>query len=179
MNEIFGEENFRNEIVVKRGSPKAGLFLQFENLKSIGVMYDNVYWFSRDINNVVGKFLKSLSKKRQGYWTSFKKIYDRPTMRYEILGINLTEGQWMWSKDRAYEAVENYGKYLEITKQTGESLEEYWERTGRKLEFVKKQIIPFNIGYHQKKKLYLIIIGLIFQVIHPGGALKPKTPKFS
>ena len=38
MNEIFGEENFRNEIVVKRGSPKAGLFLQFENLKSIGVI---------------------------------------------------------------------------------------------------------------------------------------------
>jgi len=27
--------------------------------------------------------------------------------------------------------VENYLKYLEISKETGESLEEYWERTGR------------------------------------------------
>jgi len=30
MNEIFGKENFRNEIVVKRGAPKAAMFEQFE-----------------------------------------------------------------------------------------------------------------------------------------------------
>jgi adenine specific DNA methylase Mod len=29
MNEIFGKENFRNEIIVKRGAPKAGLLSQF------------------------------------------------------------------------------------------------------------------------------------------------------
>jgi adenine-specific DNA-methyltransferase len=139
MDDIFGEENFRNEIVVKRGAPKAGLFLQFENLKSIGVMYDNLYWFSKNVNKVYGKFIESLSEMRKGYWTSFKKIYDRPTMRYEILGINLTEGQWMWNKERAYKAVENYRKYLEIAKETGETIEEYWIRTGRKLEFIKRE----------------------------------------
>jgi len=139
MNEIFGEENFRNEIIVKRGAPKAGLFLQFETLKSIGVMYDNLYWFSKNVEKVYGKFIQKLSEARRGYWTSFKKIYDRPTMRYEILGINLTEGQWMWNKERAYKAVENYQKYLEIAKKTGETLEEYWERTGRKLDFIRRQ----------------------------------------
>ncbi len=139
MNEIFGEENFRNEIIVKRGAPKAGLFLQFENLKSIGVMYDNLYWFSKDLNKVYGRFIETLAEMRKGYWTSFKKIYDRPTMRYEILGINLTEGQWMWNKERAYKAVENYRKYLEIAKETGETLEEYWSRTGRKLEFIRRE----------------------------------------
>jgi adenine specific DNA methylase Mod len=139
MNEIFGEENFRNEIIVKRGAPKAGLFLQFENLKSIGVMYDNLYWFSKDLNKVYGRFIEPLAEMRKGYWTSFKKIYDRPTMRYEILGINLTEGQWMWNKERAYKAVENYRKYLEIAKETGETLEEYWSRTGRKLEFIRRE----------------------------------------
>ncbi|MEO2068857.1 MAG: site-specific DNA-methyltransferase [Desulfurobacteriaceae bacterium] len=138
LNEIFGKENFRNEIVVRRGSPKAGLFQQFNNLKSIGVMYDNLYWYSKNQEKVYGNFITPLSEKRQGYWTSFKKIYDRPTMRYEILGINLTKGQWMWSKERAYRAVENYKKYLEVAKKTGETLEEYWNRTGRKLEFVRR-----------------------------------------
>jgi len=139
MNEIFGEENFRNEIVVKRGAPKAGLFLQFENLKSIGVTYDNIYWFSIDPERVYGKFIKSLQEKRKSYWTSFKKIYDRPTMQYELLGVKITEGQWMWKKERAVKADENYKKYLEIAEKTGETLEEYWERTGRKLEFIRRQ----------------------------------------
>jgi adenine-specific DNA-methyltransferase len=138
MSKIFGEYNFRNEIIVKRGSPKAGLFQQFENLKSIGVIYDNLYWYSKNSDKVLGKFSKSLSDKKGGYWTSFKKVYDRPTMRYEILGVNLTEGQWMWNKERAYKAVESYQRYLEIAKETGESLEEYWMRTGKRLDFIRR-----------------------------------------
>ncbi|MBC7092082.1 MAG: site-specific DNA-methyltransferase, partial [Nitrososphaeria archaeon] len=138
MNEIFGEENFRNEIVVKRGAPKAGLFLQFENLKSIGVMYDNLYWYSKIKEKVLGKFIATLPEERKGYWTSFKKIYDRPTMRYELLGISLEKGQWMWSKERALKAVENYRNYLDISKQTRETIEEYSKRTGI-TEFVRRK----------------------------------------
>jgi len=95
MNEIFGEENFRNEIVVKRGSPKAGLFEQFGELKTIGVMYDNLYLYSKVAETGWKGFVKALGEERQGYWTSFKKIYDRPTMRYEIEGITLEKGQWI------------------------------------------------------------------------------------
>jgi len=155
MNEIFGEENFRNEIVVKRGAPKAGLFLQFENLKSIGVMYDNLYWYSKNVSRVYGRFTQTLSDERKGYWTSFKKIYDRPTMRYEILGINLTEGQWMWNKERAYKAVENYKKFLEESKKTGESLEEYWNRAGRKLEFVRRHNDSIQYWVPPKEEILL------------------------
>lgn len=137
LNEIFGEENFRNEIIVKRGSPKAGLFLQFGELKSIGVMYDNLYWYSKNPDTGYIGFIKKLPENSKGYWTSFKKIYDRPKMRYELLGIALEKGQWMWSKERALKAVENYQKYLEESKKTGETLEEYSRRTGIK-EFVRR-----------------------------------------
>jgi len=137
MNDIFGEENFRNEIVVKRGSPKAGLFLQFEKLKSIGVMYDNLYWFSKEPHTGYSGFMKKLLKNHEGYWAGFKKIYDRPTMRYEILGIDLDKGQWMWSKEKAFKAVENYKTYLQESKTTEETLEQYSERIGVK-EFVRR-----------------------------------------
>ena len=155
MDEIFGRENFRNEIVVKRGAPKAGLFLQFENLKSIGVMYDNLYWFSKHVDRVIGMFIQALPETRKGYWTSFKKIYDRPTLRYEILGINLTKGQWMWNKERTYQAVENYQKYLEISPKTGETLEEYWERTGRKLDFVRRHMDTIQYWVPRKEETLL------------------------
>ena len=137
MNEVFGEGNFRNEILVKRGSPKAGLFEQFEEMKTMGVMYDNLYFYSKATEAGWRGFIKTLDEKRHGYWTSFKKIYDRPTMRYEIEGISLEKGQWMWNKERTYKAIDNYKKYLEISKNTGESLEDYWKRTGIS-EFVRK-----------------------------------------
>ena len=138
MNEIYGEDNFRNEIIIKRGSPKAGLFEQFGELKTIGVMYDNLYLYSK-IPEVGWKgFIKILERKRSGYWTSLKKIYDRPTMRYEIEGITLEKGQWMWSKEKAFQAIENYKKYLENAKESGESLEDYSKRTGI-TEFVRRQ----------------------------------------
>jgi len=58
-------------------------------------------------------------KKEKGFWADFQKgeFYNRPTtMRYDILGISIDKGQWKWSKERALKAVENYQKYLEISK---------------------------------------------------------------
>lgn len=155
MDEVFGEENFRNEIIVKRGAPKAGLFLQFGSLKSIGIMYDNLYWFSKRTETSYGGFLKRVTENQsQGYWTSFKKIYDRPKMRYELLGITLEKGQWMWNKERAYRAVENYLKYLEESKITGETLEEYWIRTGVE-EFVRRHNDTIQYWVNPKKVVLL------------------------
>ena len=140
LDDRFGEENFRNEIVVRRGSPKAGLFSQFGQQKSIGVAYDTVYWFSKDSESGFPGFMGNPTKKQKtGYWTSFKKIYDRPSMRYELLGVPLEKGQWMWGKEKAMEAVKNYEQYLEETKTTGEILDKYWVRTGKKLSFVRRR----------------------------------------
>jgi adenine-specific DNA-methyltransferase len=154
LDEIFGKENFRNEIVVKRGSPKAGLFEQFGELKTIGVMYDNLYLYSKTTEAGWKGFIKILGEKKEGYWASFKKIYDRPTMRYEIEGINLETGQWMWSKERAYRAVENYKKYLELSKESGESLEDYWRRTGIS-EFVRRHNNTIQYWVNPKEEVLL------------------------
>ncbi len=143
MNEIFGEENFRNEIVVKRGAPKAGLISQFENFKAMANAYDNLYWFSKKEDASFKGFYKEAPEKKKlyGFWADFQKgeAYDRPTMRYEILGISIDKGQWKWSKERAMKAVENYKRYLEESKETGETLEEFWIRTGKQLEFIKRE----------------------------------------
>ncbi len=141
MDDVFGKENFRNEIIASRGAPKAGLFTQFEGIKSLAVSYDNFYWYSKNENLRYNPFTKeaTLEQKTKGKWTAFDKgeAYDRPTMRYEILGVNIDKGQWKWSKERAYKAVSNYQEYLEkyVNKMT---LEEYWDKTGRQLEFIRK-----------------------------------------
>ena len=140
MDGIYGKDNFRNEIILNRGAAKAGLFSQFDEIKSIAVSYDNLYWYSKNEIVRFKQFLKEATKdqKEKGKWTGFDKgeAYNRPTMRYEILGVNLKVGQWKWEKNRAYRAVENYEEYLKNYNSL--SLEEYWLKTGKKLEFIRK-----------------------------------------
>jgi len=108
MNEIFGKENFRNEIVVKRGAPKAAMFEQFEGVKSIGVMYDNLFWYSND-SGTRYKGFKVTAEKRGGYWSSFydmKPSGERPTMRYELFSLLPPKNYyWKWGRERGLEAV--------------------------------------------------------------------------
>jgi adenine-specific DNA-methyltransferase len=58
-------------------------------------------------------------------------------MRYDILGYTPESGQWKWKKETAYEAIENYQKYLNqfLDQMT---LEEYWEKTGKTLKFIRR-----------------------------------------
>ena len=144
MNEIFGEENFRNEITVGRtktapyigtAPEKAGV-----SFKSLMVVYDNIYLYSKT-DNFFNKFSEGIiEEKREAYWKDFKTFFDRDYNRYELLGIVPEKGcSWMWRKDVAEEAVKNYEKYLEEYKKTGISLEDYWEKTGKKLNFIKKE----------------------------------------
>ena len=56
-------------------------------------------------------------------------------MRYPLLGVTPTSGQWVWSQERAEKAVANYERYLQ--ENGGRTLAEYWRDTGCKLEFIR------------------------------------------
>lgn len=156
MDEVFGKNNFRNEIIVNRGAPKAGFFKQFEKIKSMAVSYDVLFWYSKNIETTFNKFLvEAKEHQRTGKWAGFYKGYDRPTMRYEILGTKIDRGQWKWSKERALSAVENYKRYLEESKKTGENLDSFWGKNGRKLEFIRKH--GNSIQYWVSPREYVLI----------------------
>lgn len=142
MNETYGKNNYRNEIILRRAEETKGdLNKQFETIKSITVNYDNLYWYSKQPSARFSRIIKPISQdKSDAHWHSFWKAMDRPTMRYCLLGIDLTDhyGQWMWEKNRAQNAVDNYIKFTQEFEPKGISLEEYWESTGKKLEFVKR-----------------------------------------
>ncbi|EKJ86151.1 DNA methylase family protein [Leptospira meyeri serovar Hardjo str. Went 5] len=159
MNEFFGKNNYRNEIIVRRAEESKGdLNKQFAGVKSITVNYDNIYWYSMSSSTRFGRFLKpTIGKQSESHWHSFWKAEDRPNMRYEILGIDLNNhyGQWMWERVRAYRAIENYKVYKEVSEANQMTLEEYWvnnskayeEKNKVKLEFVER----FGNGYSSIK----------------------------
>lgn len=140
LEQLMGSNNYRNEIILRRAEESKGdLNKQFGNIKSITVNYDNLYWFSHLPSSRFNKILKPISsEKGKAHWHSFWKAEDRPNMRYEILGIDLNThyGQWMWERNRAQRAVDNYIEYT--TNHSHKTLEEYWNETGRCLEFIKR-----------------------------------------
>lgn len=153
MDEIFGIDNFRNEIIVKRGRKK-GLMYQFEKVDRMHASNDTIFWYTK---SSVSKFKHPLSETEsvEAKWMGFWSNVDRPTMRYDLFGTTPNRGQWKWKKERAMKAIENYRRFEddfknnlsreEFEKLTKDDLEfmknksllEYWRSNGQRLEFIR------------------------------------------
>ncbi len=109
MDEVFLPDNYRNTILLR--NINKNLQIQFKGFSKMNRYGDFVLWYSKDPN---AKF-KPPTKEffRKGYWHVFSQPADRPTLRYDLLGVKISTGQWMWKKERAYKAVSNYKEYLD------------------------------------------------------------------
>ncbi|MDK8478428.1 site-specific DNA-methyltransferase [Corynebacterium pseudodiphtheriticum] len=129
LDEIFGEINYRNTLVVRRRVKSLNSQFTQKGLNSFNVGTESVLIYSRSKQAVLAPL--RVSKKNapnKGRWDVFWSGADRPTMRYELLGFTPTSGQWRNSKAVALTAVKNYETFLR--NHTSESLEEYSARTG-------------------------------------------------
>jgi adenine-specific DNA-methyltransferase len=135
LDEIFEPNNFRNEILVRRTAKHT--VHQFDMLSSLQVANDVILVYSKNLNKKFKPPLREASEKQKmGSWHMLFNRANRPTMRYSLLGKVINHGQWMWEKERAYNAVKNYKEYVKnyASKMT---LKEFWESRGRVLEFVR------------------------------------------
>ena len=136
LDEIFGIENFRNEIVIHRPITK-NLQRQFKVITALPQGHDVLLWYStQPVTRVSNLLVPYETSSPEGYWHRFWSGADRPSMRYELLSETPAHGQWKWEKGRALRAVENYKRFC--TEGDGRSLVEYWRDTGKELEFIRK-----------------------------------------
>lgn len=136
LDELFGVANFRNSLVIKRVYKNLGR--QFERVQALPLAHDVCLLYSR--NPATRWPLPELPKPDgprhpEGYWKDFWSTADRPTMRYELLGVQPLRGQWKWCRERAEQAVQNHRRYL--AEANGEPLVAWWRRHGARLEFIR------------------------------------------
>ena len=145
LDEIFGKDNFRNEIIVRRTAKHTAF--QFDKLTSLQVANDVIFVYAKsDITKFNAPMKEATERQKKGSWHMLYNRANRPTMRYPLLGKVINNGQWMWRKERAFVAVENYKEYFQ--KHSSKiSLKEYWEKTGKKLEFVRANTRTGNPEY--------------------------------
>lgn len=125
-DEIMGEENFRNNISVRRRVKSLNVQFAEMGLRSYNVGFEYVLVYAKS-NETLFNPLERVkdANSEKGRWNVFWSNADRPSMRYDILGFTPKTGQWRWTSDKAKEAVENYEEYLSY--HSNMSIEEYSE----------------------------------------------------
>ena len=110
MDEIFNEPNFKNIVVIRRGSKSVQA--QFEKIDKLGVGAEYILLYSKNPIHRLDQFYTAREDSKEGTWNNHWRGTDRPTMRYELFGITPKSGQWRWSKERSQKAINNYENML-------------------------------------------------------------------
>lgn len=139
MDEVFGENCFKNEIIVRRGTKNVQS--QFETIDALSVGHDTIFLYAKAPATRMPKLMAFQDDAEPGKWDTFWRGTDRKTMRYELFGITPETGQWRWAEARAKAAKRNYEIYKEDFEKSM-SLDEYYglklQETGEKLNLVRK-----------------------------------------
>ena len=140
-NEIFGTQNFRNKIALRRYDKNLNLQFVSEGLSTMNIGLEYILIYSKSSETKMTAIYKESTEERSkfGYWKGFWNNADRPTMRYALLGVEPSEGQWKWKKDIADEAVQNYITYQQNFA-AKMSIEEYWRITGKQKRFIRRNL---------------------------------------
>ena len=132
MDEVFGEDNYRNEIVVKRIKKNVR---ERELVKSLNVATDSIYFYV--ISDDVRILPPTRDEEKDERWHSFEASGYRNGMDYELFGFKPSaNNHWRWEEKRARQAIEIYKEWKEKFSEE-ETLTEYWKRTGENKDFIR------------------------------------------
>ena len=103
MDEIFGEENFRNNFAVARVKKN---IRERERVRALNLGYNFVLLYSKSPSGLVVP--PTVYQEKEARWHAFDAPGIRPNMEYELFGFTPPSGRhWMYSKERADELVAN------------------------------------------------------------------------
>ena len=119
-DEVFGEDNFRNQIAVRRGAKSVQA--QFDTWDRLGQGFEYLLLYTKSSRHRFPKQERPLEERRPGSWNNHWRGTDRPTLRYPLLGVTPASGQWRWSRERSQAAAENYRAMLEQLGRTEETV---------------------------------------------------------
>lgn len=159
LDEVFGEQNFRNEIIWRRSNPKSNITVNFPIVtdtilrytKSDSFTYKQIYGEHSD------DYIKTAysNKDERGYFQLLPLLNpsdNRPNLTYEFMGVTRV---WRWTKDRMQKALDEgllvqknpnspprYKKYLEDSK--GRTITNLWDD-------ISSQLGKNELGYPTQK----------------------------
>lgn len=141
-DEVFGERNLRNVINTRRLDKNLSQQFISKGIQSLAVGCEYILIYSKTNEVELYPIMREASDERKeyGYWKGFWNSADRPTMRYELLGVTPDIGQWKWEENKAKAAVANYQSFLLAKKENPSlTIEQYWNDKGKCLKFIRRK----------------------------------------
>lgn len=138
MDEVFGADNFRNQIVIRRGAKSVQA--QFDTWDKLGRDFEYILLYSRSFIYRFPQQTRKLDIAKPGTWNNHWRGTDRPTMRYPLFGIMPSSGQWRWSKERSDTAVKNYEKLIRdvgTDSPTNEQIESWYGQQKERVDLLR------------------------------------------
>lgn len=177
LDEVFGPENFRGEILIRAGTKNVQS--QFKEVSILSTGNNAIFLYSKSRDAKLFKLMDKLQEFKPGKWDTFWRGTDRQTLRYNLLGQKPSDGQWRWKKERAEKAIQNYQIYLEKFKDES-SLDEYYisilENEGMELNFVRKDESG-TIQYYVSPRNYKLLSNVWFDLSYRGTRTDYPTEK--
>lgn len=120
MDEIFGEKNSRNIVIIRRGIKSVQA--QFETVDRLNYGCEYIVIYTKNEDYKFKKFEVELENGKESSWNNHWRGTDRPSMRYKLFNITPETGQWRWGEGRSLVATENYKKLLSDLGKTTENI---------------------------------------------------------
>ncbi|MCL4511784.1 MAG: site-specific DNA-methyltransferase [Bacteroidetes bacterium] len=101
LDEVFGKENFRNEIYAKRIRKNVK---EREKVPRLNEAVDSIFFYVKSGEHLINPPMKFDPKAER--WHSFEAAGFRTGMDYELFGFKPNNGNhWRWTKDNAEQAI--------------------------------------------------------------------------
>lgn len=126
MDEIFGRENYRNSIIVRKCYDAYTLSDRQDVFKT---GYDTLLLYSKNIScSVPFIFKENSGLENKGIWKDFWCIGSNGN-NYKLFGIDPENGSWRWTEVEAFTAIGNYKqliKHIDSNNLNNESFEKVY-----------------------------------------------------
>ena len=86
---------------------------QFDEVDRLNIGSEFVLFYSKSPEKKFPHLTITADAVRVGSWNNHWRGTDRPTMRYELMGVTPESGQWRWSEERSLAAMANYARLLD------------------------------------------------------------------
>ena len=101
MNEIFGENNYRNTFIISRIKKN---IQERERVKSVNLGHNSVLFYAKSEKCLIKPPTKKQDKSLR--WHAFDAPGIRPTMEYDLFGFKPPRNRhWMYSESRATDMI--------------------------------------------------------------------------
>lgn len=142
LDEVFGEENFRNEIIVKRIKKNVR---ERELVKSLNNATDMIFVYV--IHDEIKYLPPTKEEEKDERWHSFEASGFRNGMDYELFGFYpASNNHWRWEPEKTKTAIKNYDDWLK-NHSDKKTLTEFWKETGEKKDFIRKHSKTYKPEY--------------------------------